>query len=306
MRILVTGSCGFLGRNLVDALLSRPNIELYCTARDIDANLPCQIFKADLTDPFDVECLMHWADPVVVIHLAALSSNKFEEWGAELIDNNCRMLINVLDYCKPRTRIVFTSSATVYGELLAQHPDENAALNPISLYGVSKVACEQALKVIASRKRLEYTILRLVANTGKYATHGAVIDIAEKLLKNGDYINLLGEIPGSIKPYMYVKDTIGYIIEAALSWHLTRNIYNISQNNALSIEDMTRILMNKLKVEKKIVWGGNNFQGDNRYVSIDNYNSLKDFKYRPVYNTSEAAILAGLADYLEQKNMVHS
>src|SRR6185503_10681784 len=153
--VLVTGAGGFIGRNLVSALLSDKNYELILTDKNGPRDQFSEISETenhrisyhhlDITDrasAFDI-FKNHKIDTCV--HLAALvnveDSTKYPD---KTIEVNVKGTINILDACSNNhvDNFVFASSAAVYGHPMTIPITENHQLKPISPYGISKLLAE--------------------------------------------------------------------------------------------------------------------------------------------------------------------
>jgi nucleoside-diphosphate-sugar epimerase len=272
MKIAITGSSGFIGKNLCN-ILSNDNI--ICIKRGEEYNI--KNYK-----------------PSVICHLAANPLIKDSDYDS--IQSNINLTARILDYIKDseyKPHFIFLSSATVYGNNIDM-ANENFTLNPNSVYAATKIASEYLIKSYYNLGYINYTILRSVANVGKYCTHGVVKDIIYKL-KNTDskYLEILGNKPGSCKPYIFVLDTV-----RAIKHCIDNNIYgtyNLSTKNSINIEKVVEIIQDIIKIDKEHRWLGKRslWEGDDRNVNIDN-TSFINTGFSFLSPTSENAIISGV------------
>ena len=255
LRIVVTGSFGFIGRNLCNLL-----------AQDIYPYSIIQIVHGN-------EHLVGRNNPDVICHLAANSLVKDSDF--DIIKSNINSTAIVLESIKSmkkKPHFIFMSSATVYGNntdtsLVSK---ENSVLNPSSVYAATKISSEYLIKTYANLGYIDYTILRSVANVGKFCTHGVVKDIIEKLKNDNPYLEILGECPGSCKPYIYVCDTI-----RAIKHCINNKIYgtyNLSTTQPIYIKELVEIIEQILKTYKPHKWLGQDsiWAGDDQHVKLNN------------------------------------
>lgn len=165
-KVVVTGGAGFIGSHLVDRLIQNGHRVLVID--DISGGKkenvhPYAGFKVcDLRDQEKTDQIIQEAKPEVIFHLAAnAAENKAQFSPVEITSRNWNTFINTLTSfinCKGK-RFVFTSSIAVYGALQTPFKESDRP-EPEDLYGVTKLACEQALKIMSQVHGFEYVIAR--------------------------------------------------------------------------------------------------------------------------------------------------
>jgi len=146
MRILITGARGLVGYHIAAA--ASPSMMLFLTSRGEDPNLGYPYLAADLTQRAEVERLLRWAEPDVVIHSAAMTLVDACQENPELcwLHNvtATRYLVETLAELRPKAQFVLVSTDFVYDGFPAlQRPYvEGDYEAPISVYGASKLAAE--------------------------------------------------------------------------------------------------------------------------------------------------------------------
>lgn len=260
MKTLVLGGTGFIGKNLVKNL---KNQDVFIGNSTLD------ISKESL-----VKQLMEDLRPDLIYHLAGIPNSKPSDPDQNrILDVNIKGTHNVLRFMKPKSRIIFASSIVVYGNCDNRYPTAMEPVNCTSVYASTKVACEELIKTYAELNNIEYMICRLGATVGPNLTHGLVHVILEKLKTKKDYIELLGNEPGTIKPFTYITDVVKSMINLSKIKFIKHdpycNIFNVCNGNPISVKEVADIIMEELNIHKKIKWKGwaANWKGDNRYLN---------------------------------------
>lgn len=294
MKALVTGARGFIGQYVVKNLMTRKEITSIVRTTgnsnivESDKNyrfLPIEDYER-------VETLIEDVKPDIIYHLAANPNTKEGDNPVEISHTNyigTHNLLAAIKKTKMSPKFVFASSATVYGNTRGLS-SENAPLNPTSTYGVTKLASENLIEVYYKEGIIRPLICRLVANVGKGATHGVVPDVIRKVKSDSKELELFGEKPGSIKPYMYVVDTANCIVELSFNTGLN-HIYNVCGDDSISISELANQVMKSTNIYKPIKWLGKSslWFGDNPQVLVSN-ERLKNKQIYTNFNTSLGAI----------------
>ena len=152
MKALVIGGAGFIGSHLVDALLEQGEevhvVDDISTGKLENLNPVAAFYKMDICDP-GLEKLVRSIRPEAIFHLAAQISvprsihNPYEDTRVNVLGT-----VNLLEACVKAgvKRVVFSSSAAVYGLPQYLPINENHPLLTISPYGASKAAGEEYLQ----------------------------------------------------------------------------------------------------------------------------------------------------------------
>jgi GDP-4-dehydro-6-deoxy-D-mannose reductase len=183
MKVLVTGSQGFVGKHLVPRLASLGHTVI---ATD---RAPAAQWQLDLPDDEATEALFEATSPDVVVHLAAVSAIPASEEGPtyafQVNVDGTRSLAKAL-LKRPDCRLIFISSAAIYGEVApTQQPiREECGANPRNVYGWTKLAGEALLHATLAHNPAQYTILRAFNHSGPGQQRGfALADFASQIVE---------------------------------------------------------------------------------------------------------------------------
>ena len=165
MKILVTGGAGFIGSQLVDRLIKKHKVLVFddlSNSTKSNLNKNAEFVKGDCRKFEQVSKIFSDLSPEVVYHLAAdAAEGKAQFSPVEVTSRNYDAFIKVLT-CSIKTKVrrfVFTSSIAVYGGIQTPFGERDLPL-PEDLYGISKLAAEQSLKVMSKVHNFEYVVAR--------------------------------------------------------------------------------------------------------------------------------------------------
>ena len=297
MKILITGGAGFIGSNIVKRLLELGHepVVLDNLSSGYRENLLPEVpfFEADIRDAdrlieASTECQ-------VILHLAASVGNK-RSIDHPQIDSeiNVQGTLNVLDAARENKihRVVFSSSAGIFGELKTLPIAEDHPQDPDSPYGVSKLAAEKMCLVYNKLYGMHNVCLRYFNVFGphqRYDAYGNVIPIfANRLLKH-EPIMIFGD-GQQTRDFVNVRDVANANIRAALSPEV-KGVFNIGSSTRVSINELAQLMQKNAKLESVIQYGPPR-PGDVRDSLADISAARKAFGFEP-----EVEFYAGLSEY---------
>ena len=309
MTVFVTGSTGFLGRHLVKRLLEEGQ-EVVTFSRQPRLFPPygCEHHCCDLsirTAPITDQMLtkaykMH--KPDTVFHLAGNPLSKLDEnQPHDIVMDNIISTQKVLHHAPEGCRIILASTVIVYGDWLYDLPwdkswvsyspyNEKNKTDPTSVYGMTKRAAESLVSIYTSMERVNGVSLRLCATVGPNLTHGVIRDFIRKLQSPSEYLDVLGDEPGSKKPYCHIDDAIEAFMLMAHSE--ANGEFNVLPDNAITIKEVANAVMKGCGITKPINWLGDgaNWKGDNKIIDVSN-EKLKAMGWNPRFADSRDTIV---------------
>ncbi len=299
-KIIVTGGAGFIGSHIVDKLLSKNYrvtvVDNLSSGRmeflENHINNPDFEFKnVDLLAPQELETAIQGAD--AIFHLAANPDVRLGPENTKVhLEQNIITTYNLLETMRKTEvkNIIFTSTSTVYGEAsVIPTPEDYGPLVPISLYGASKLACEALITSYCHTFNMNSWIFRFANIVGPRGTHGIIVDFIEKLRKNPESLEILGDGKQN-KSYIHVSECVDAIMYA---WeHSTdmANIFNIGSNDTITATGIGEIIVKEMglsDVEFVYTGGNRGWVGDvpKMMLSID---KLKSIGWEPAYNSEKS------------------
>lgn len=168
-KILITGGAGYIGQNLVSFFLNKKYkvhvIDNLSTSVSINNNIKKNIsfYKIDLAMENKAKSFFKNNNFDLIIHLAAFSGvREFNKNVLKSFNNNVLATKNLVRFAfqKQNTKLIFSSSAAIYGKVFKGKISETNACNPANYYGLSKLACENIINYGLQGKKNNYAILR--------------------------------------------------------------------------------------------------------------------------------------------------
>ncbi|QKG85680.1 SDR family oxidoreductase [Kroppenstedtia pulmonis] len=286
MKVLVTGGAGFIGSHIVERLLVQGHqvvvVDNLTTGNETHLSSKVSFYRLNIQD----EALMDVfaaEKPDAVIHQAGQSSmpRSMEDpiWDAETnIIGTIRLLEGARRYGVKK--MVYASSAAVYGNPQYLPIDESHPTAPLSPYGISKWTPEMYLRNYGELYGLSWTVLRYANVYGtRQVSHGegAVISIFIDQLLKGEPLTIDGD-GEQTRDYIYVEDVARANIAALV--HGDGEILNIGTGQSTSINQLIQAFESILGRTVKKVYGASR-PGDIRDSYFDNNRAIQMLDWRP-------------------------
>ena len=318
MRALITGGAGFIGSHLSEALSrmghdlvildnlssgSKQNINHLLVSKNNEVKL----FMGDCTNIDDVKNALKDVD--VIFHFAANVEVRLElnDPRACFQQNIYATFVLLEEFRNSNAQtIVFASTSTVYGDAkVIPTPEGYAPLEPISIYGASKLASEALITSYAHTYNKRAIILRLANVIGRRSKHGVIVDFINKLKRNPSELEILGD-GKQTKSYLHIDDCIDAILKACSGTEQRVEVFNVGSEDQIEVSRIAEIACEELglnNVKFKFtggIDGGRGWVGDVKNMLLD-INKLKNKGWKPKYN-SEQAVRLTLESILQDRS----
>ncbi len=303
-RYFITGGAGFIGSHLVDRLMGEANqVTVYDNLvsgkkENIEHHLGeagFQFTQADLLDFETLKQSMKGHD--IIWHLGANTDIPTGNRVTDLDLNNCTVATrNVLEAMKQLGigKLLFSSSACVYGDAPPIPLAETyGPLLPINLYGAGKLACEGIISSYCHLFGIHAWIFRFSNVVGARMGHGVIYDFIQKLVKNPQELEILGD-GNQEKPFFLVEDCIDGMLCAFQRSNSQYDIYNLgceSFTNVTSIAEIVSEGMGLENVRFKYTGSRRGWPGDTPVVHFD-VTKMKGLGWEARHTSDEAVRMA--------------
>ena len=299
MRIVVTGGAGFIGSNLVRALVGRGDdvvsVDNLVTGRReriedlLDGRRASLLVRDIVTEAAGLPDVFEGADAVV--HLAANADVRFGlEQPRSDLEQNLIGTHNVLEAVRQAgvTQLVFSSTGSIYGESEVIPTPEDAPF-PVqtSLYGASKLGCEGFIAAYAEGFGVNATVYRFVSILGRAYWHGHVRDFVDQLVDHPDHLHILGD-GTQRKSYLEVTDCVAAVVGRLGRAH-GFEVFNLGVRDYCTVDDSADWICERLGVSPRRTYSGGQrgWVGDNPFIFLDT-TRIEATGWRPRYGIREA------------------
>jgi len=255
--ILVTGGAGFIGSHIVDALVDQNDVRVLdslSTGTHSNLHPDARLVEGDIRDGETVDAAMEGVD--IVFHKAAMVSVPASvEQPKACHDVNGTATLNLLEAARANdSRVVFASSAAIYG-----HPDgvpisEDAPKRPASPYGLEKLTADYYTRIYAERYGLETVSLRYFNVYGPRQTGGQYSGVISTFLdqaRAGEPITVEGD-GEQTRDFVHVDDVVQANLRAATT-ESTGTSYNIGTGSNITIRELAETVQAVTATNSEIV-----------------------------------------------------
>lgn len=242
MNVLVTGGAGLIGMALRSALAARGHAVTAIDITDFGRG-DAELNIVGLHDHAELEALTTAKNIDAIIHCGAISGPMMAK-GQPLVmvDVNIDGTAVLLDLARVNAmrRFVFCSSISVYGNVGAAAITEDIPLRPTSVYGATKVACEQLIQGFAHEYGLDGVSLRIGRVFGPYRRANCYLGSMIRDAAAGNATRIPCD-PQFIYHYVHVDDVAAALIAALEARTSHGREYNVGSGEALTMPQIAAI-----------------------------------------------------------------
>lgn len=309
-KVVVTGGAGFIGSHLTDRLIrfgaNVTVIDNLSYGKQENINKKAHLLKLDINDYESLKYHIGTIEPTIIYHLAAIATTKESSMGWKDAVLDCQVnAIGTLNILRSvislnvSPKIIFTSSAAVYGNHEYTPIDEKHPTNPVSPYGISKLSAEKYIMAYHREYGAKSTILRVFNTYGPRQPRYVMFDLLKKLKQNPNELEVIGT-GNQVRDYCYIDDTVTSLF-LALSNKSNGEIYNVGSGNPLSVKQIAEMIVKLRELEGRTIisYTGESWKGDLDKLHADISKIKSDLGFEPSINIGQG--LKGLIRWFDGK-----
>jgi UDP-glucose 4-epimerase len=292
---MITGGAGYVGSYLIYKLLQEKH-EVFSIDDMSNGDYsylegliePEHIVVGDIRDAELLDNLFEDVDAVV--HLAAIPGLvRCNENPEEAVSVNVYGTYQVLEAARKQgvKKVIFSSSAASYGIPRSLPVKEDHPLNPMNLYGVTKLAGEKLMRVYYDNYNIETITLRFgnIYGVGLFSKDNTVIPKFVRMGLEGNTLTIYGD-GSSTREYVHVDDVVQSIMRVTSSTTKGGEVYNVG-GHSIKIRDIAdKVTKAILETQDKKIESSNlpERSGETKYLEYNIDKVTSELGYKPTWN----------------------
>lgn len=287
MKALVFGATGLIGSHLVSRLLAEgAKVAGVSRQKKIQSSKNYSYISLDISKKEEFQKIKGKFD--TVFNMAAHIATGYTTHDAlSCLLINAIGTLNILEFMVDRgiKRLIHSSSVTVYGRSKRIIAYENSQLNPIIVYGVSKLTAEKYCDMFANLHGLQIAMLRYASVYGPGLTQRTALPIFIEKAQTNEDIFLYGDGTRS-QDYVYVDDVIEANMLAAKKG--VTGVFNIGSGRKTTMRHLARTIIDVFKSKSKIQYDP--IRPQEFSIGIDIGKAKRELGYSPQYDLRSGLI----------------
>jgi len=270
-----------------------------------NVNPKSNFIQADVAVFKRIEKIILEEKPEKIVHFAANATTKSSAmgWNDPVRDYQINMVgtLNLLEVLRKNNldvRVVYASTAAVYGEPRDVPVKEDHPTNPLSPYGVSKLSGEKYCFAYGKEWGIRATIFRIFNTFGPRQPRYVMYDQIKKMLSAPEHLEVLGT-GEQLRDYAYVSDVVRAFYLGMQSEHAVGRIFNVAGGNKISVKDLVHKLRSVLGVNVTPTFTGKSWKGDITRLWADTTTLQEALAWKPEVPLDEG--IRRLVDWMRPK-----
>jgi UDP-glucuronate 4-epimerase len=298
MKILITGSAGFIGYHFAKYFLKKnikvigiDNLNNYYSPRlkkirlsILKKNKNFIFYKKDILDYKSLKQIFINHNITLIYHFAAQAGVRYSILHPrKYLDSNIKGFFNILEMCKDFRikKLYYASSSSVYGDLKTFPLNENFYTKPKNFYSFSKKTNEDMAEIYSRLYKFKAIGLRFFTVFGEFGRPDMFIFklldcfYKKKVFKLNNYGN-------HTRDFTYINDAVDMVVKIKVKNISLHEVYNVCSNRPINLKKIIQIINNYsgLPKIKKVSFQ----QADSLKTHGDNFKILKNTKFKNFTN----------------------
>ena len=288
-KILITGINGFIGSN----------------CKEYFKNKGYDIFGIDLSGQEEKNVLIGEVDEPnlvsfnaqfdYIIHLAGSATVSMAQNAPEIEKtksvNSTKQLLEYIKKYNKNARLIFSSSAAVYGNDYNRPISENDKLNPISVYGLHKLESENLCEFYANNFDLDIKIVRIFSLYGNGLKKQLLWDFSNRAINAQKDLICFGSGQEQ-RDFIHISDLLNFF-EILLMQDKFFDYYNCAYGSSLTVRDIMENILREMNLDLKLNFDNIKREG-NPQILIANIEKARKIGFNPKINFEK-----GIKDYVK-------
>lgn len=259
MKVLVTGSTGFIGNNLIKELLKLNNIEIIATSRDkekakkFDWFSKTEYVSYDINNNEELNLYDYFNKPERVIHLAWEGLPNYQDLVhiEKNLYNDYKFIKNLVT--NGVDDITVTGTCFEYG-MINGCLKEDMKANPSNSYAIAKDSLRKFIEELKKKYNFNYKWIRLFYMYGPGQSKNALIPLLDDAIKNGNKeFNMSGG--EQLRDYLHIKEVASNILKISLQNKISNQIINCCSGKPISVKNLVNNYLLEKEYEMKLNLG---------------------------------------------------